>query len=133
MTMRATLVSLVVALGCAPAAHAPDLTSGSQNHARRSPNVITSEQIANAQAGTAYEVISRVQPTMLRQRRARAGLADDAAVVVYLNAVRYGSVDALKNIPASSIDEIRYLSPIEATAKYGQGHSGGVILVVVGK
>jgi hypothetical protein len=131
--MRVAPLVLFVAVGCASPATKPGSASGTRTDSRGSANLITTEQIANAQAGSAYEVISRVQPSMLRQRRARAGLADEAAVVVYVDAVRYGSVDALKSIPASSIEEIRYLSPIEATARYGQGHNGGVILVVINK
>lgn len=129
--MRIVTLLLFTAIGCTASANA----SGAAAHgnSRPSANLITAEQVGNAQAGSAYEVISRVQPSMLRQRRARAGLADEAALVVYVDAVRYGSVDALKNIPASSIEEIRYLSPIEATARYGQGHNGGVILVVINK
>jgi hypothetical protein len=49
--------------------------------------------------------------------------------VVYVGGIRVGGIEALNNIVASTIGEIRRLDPTEATIRFGSGHADGAILV----
>jgi len=49
--------------------------------------------------------------------------------VVYLDEVRFGDFTSLEQISVFSIKEIEYISPSEATLKFGTGHSGGAFLI----
>ena len=54
---------------------------------------------------------------------------------VHIDDSRVGPVDMLQTIPAQAVSSIRWLSPSEASTKYGNGHTTGVIAVstLVGK
>jgi hypothetical protein len=49
---------------------------------------------------------------------------------VYLDDARLGGVEQLRWIPATTVREMRFLSAIEATTRYGVGHSGGAVVVM---
>ena len=51
-------------------------------------------------------------------------------IVIYIDNTRYGAVDNLRQIPASSIALVRYFSASESQLKWGSGHPSGVIEVV---
>jgi hypothetical protein len=79
-----------------------------------------------AQLNTAYDAVQRLKPNFLATR----GYSGFDRRSVYLNGVRLlGGVDNLRNIEASSVRQIVFLSPIEATARYGTGNGAGALLV----
>jgi opacity protein-like surface antigen len=49
-----------------------------------------------------------------------------------VNNTSRGNIDGLANIPVALIEEIRYISPNEATSRWGTGHTAGVIEVILG-
>jgi hypothetical protein len=123
------LALLALAVGCASSG----ASAGKQN-----PNVITTEEIGQSTASTAYELIQRLRPNYLRTRGAVHGSPtasgenrlETVDLVVYLNENRLGGTDQLRQMPISEIREIRYYSASEATTKWGTGHSAGAIQVV---
>jgi hypothetical protein len=112
---------LVVAAGCATGG------SGSNGGDR---NVITAEQIAETSAMTAYDAIRTLRPRFL-QSRGPTSLQNASATlpVVYLNSMRMGPPETLQSIPARDVILVRYLSPADATTRYGTDHQGGVLEV----
>jgi len=93
-------------------------------------DVITYEQIQNVNVSTAMEVIERLRPEYVRGRgRTSFDGPDTQLPVVYVDGVRAGGVDALRNISAHDVREIRYVNATDATTRYGTGHTGGVIEV----
>ena len=48
---------------------------------------------------------------------------------VYLDDVEYGNLGTLKQIPAASVAEIRFVEGWNAETKFGPGHAAGVIQV----
>jgi hypothetical protein len=50
---------------------------------------------------------------------------------VYLNGVSAGDVNQLREIRASDVRELRHLGAAQAQARYGVGHGGGVIEVLL--
>jgi hypothetical protein len=101
------------------------------NRPRRDPNVITAEELAARPTLTARQVIEQLRPQFLRVRGTTTlGNAQSQDVIwVYVDGTRMGTVDVLSNIGVHEVREIRYLSPSEATNRYGTGHVQGAILV----
>jgi hypothetical protein len=103
--------------------------------------VITAEAIAGTGASNAYEAVQMLRPQFLRSRGSvgmRAGATGDQTldsnatgteIVVYVNGTPAGGVQALQAIPATSVLEIRQVSGLDATTKYGTGHGAGVLEV----
>lgn len=109
-------------------------TFGFQSSRELPSGPITEEQIADLSVSDAYEVLQRLRPTWLRSR-GRSSLAhhEDAQPVVYLDSMRYGSVDVLRRINVESIQQIEFLHARDATTRFGSGHSGGAIMVSTGR
>ena len=96
-----------------------------------SPNLITADEISKTSAQNAMEAIQKLRPTMLRRAQISSANAQSRGeTVIYIDNTRYGAVDNLRQIPASSIALVRYFSASESQLKWGSGHPGGVIEVV---
>jgi hypothetical protein len=130
-------VALASAAGCASSSTAgqagePQTSAvSSPSRPRKDPNLITEAELAARSALTARQVIEQLRPQFLRVRGTTTlGNAQTGDVIwVYFDGTRMGTVDVLNNIGAHEIREIRYLSPSEATNRYGTGHVQGAILV----
>ena len=108
-----------VAAPAAPAAPAP--------RARRNPNLVTAAEIDGTTATDALNLVQRLRPQWLRGRAASPG----DVVIVYVNGGRLGTARELRTMKAESIGEMRFIPSEEAVARYGTGHSAGVIMVSV--
>ena len=133
---------LVATLACAAAA-------GAQNPSdvTRNSNQIVREELQAASAANAYELVQALRPQWLRekdhqtirtQQVLRPGLqgstvigtaGDEPEILVYINDSRFGSVDALHDIPISGLASLEFISPAKATLRWGAGHTKGVIVV----
>ena len=100
---------------------------------RGSGNKLTAEEIAEVSANTAYEVVEIARRQWLRQRALRTGsnqaMGSQEGAVVYLDGVRIGDVSELRRIRATVVAEMEYLSPSDATNRFGTNHDQGAILV----
>jgi hypothetical protein len=128
--------ALVGAAGCASSgttqAGAPQTTVvSSAQRQRKDPNVITEAELSSRSTLTARQAVEQLRPQFLRTRGTTTlGNAQTADVIwVYFDGTRMGTVEVLNNIGVHEIREIRYLSPSEATNRYGTGHVQGAILV----
>jgi len=89
-----------------------------------------------SEASSAYDIVKVLRPTMLLHRTV-TGVEQTARVVanelpglhVHIDDTRVGPVDVLRTIPAQAVTSIRWLSPSDASTKYGNGHMSGVIAV----
>jgi len=124
MSVRASyLLAAAGAIACA--------TAGAPSSApRHDSNVITEQEIADAHASTAYDVIKRQRGNYLQSRgRSSINAATGEFPSVYLDGQVYGDINSLKNIPAQQIHQIRFYSAPEAVTKFGMQNSAGVIEV----
>ena len=126
MTGARMLALLVVAgvAGCASA--------GTQGTARGNSQVITQEELVQAGAGNAYEVIRRLRPNFLVSRgTGTLGNAQGSSPYpnVYLDGLVYGDINSLRNIDASQLVEVRMYQSWEAQTKFGLGNNNGVIAI----
>ena len=89
--------------------------------------MLTETEISSLDPPTALDAIRRLRPQFLRTATV-SGAADGP--VVYVDGIRIsGGVEALRDIPATAIREIRRLDALDATARYGAGHQGGAIVI----
>lgn len=112
---------LIGALGCSRAMNSAD------DHPR---NVITSDEIQAANASTAYDLVAKFRANFLQSRGQNSVLLKEPKEpTVYLDNVEYGTVASLRQIPASTIAEIRFIEGWDAMSKYGSNHVSGVIQI----
>lgn len=113
------LAGVLGVVGCAAA------SSQGEAGGRRSTNVITAEEIASVSASSAYEVVQRLRSQWLL---VRGGLGSEG-IVVYVDGVRRGDANSLRDIPVEQVRELRWIDGKDATTRYGTGHGSGVIEV----
>lgn len=121
MRLGSAVLLLAITVACA--------TSGGSRAATGGRDVITREEILAANVSTAEEVVRRLRPEFLRSRGQSSADPNANRPVVYVDGVRAGGPEALRNIAANDVREIRYISAADATTRYGTGHVGGVIEV----
>lgn len=99
---------------------------------------------AHPELGNAYTIVEALHSNWLVERNvappyggvrrlipdgARSVAGENAGIQVYLDGHRLGGIELLKSIPAPSIYSIRHLNGVAAQARFGVGHSYGVIYV----
>jgi hypothetical protein len=118
----ATLLVAVFAAGCA--------TSPDGAPARGSRSVLTEEELARSNAVNLFEAVQSLRPEWLRTRGLMTpNNPNPEPAMVYVNGVRSGTIDALRGLRLHDAVELRFLSPSDATTRYGTGHTGGAIEV----
>ncbi len=90
-------------------------------------NVITFEELDGLDVANCHEAIQRLRPAWLRTRP-RRGMPG-----VVLNGVPLrADFHALGGIQINGVQEIRFLSALDATTRFGRGYMNGAILVTTG-
>lgn len=93
-------------------------------------DTITEEEIASSSAVNAYEAVQRLRGNFLSNRGKTTILGKSSPMpIVYLDGVRYGEVQSLRNISATQVQAIRLYRAYDAQQKYGNDVMGGVIEV----
>lgn len=93
-------------------------------------NLITADEIARSNASNAYEIVERLRPAFLRTRGAESlQNPTPPTPIIYLDGMRYGTLQTLASVPAIGIVSIQYLNAIDATQRFGFGNEGGAILI----
>lgn len=108
-------------LACARASNGPG--SGDRD-------TITEAEIASSSATNAFEAVQRLRGNFLSNRGKTTILGKSSPMpIVYLDGVRFGEVNSLRNISATTVQAIRLYRAWEAQQKYGNDVMGGVIEV----
>ena len=108
---------------CTPSLISSDVADGS---------VITEDEIGSSHAFNAYDAVYKLRREFLVSR---GKMSLDPAIPpalpnVYVDEMFYGDVSALRGIPASAIELIRFYHGPDAQYKYGRGNAAGVIDVI---
>lgn len=107
------------------------LHAAEEQRTRRGAAIISKAEIEEAESSTAADAVRRIHPDWLRGTRGTVRFSGDAPIVVYVNSARWGGIDVLESISAQNISEIRFYEPRDATTRFGTGHSGGVIQIIL--
>jgi hypothetical protein len=121
LELRSTILVLSLSAACIGAPR----TSGP---ARVDASTITEEQLASRHYQNLYEAVHALRSNWLSTRGADSFRAP-SQVWVYMDHQRFGGVETLSSIATQGVTSITHLSGIDATARYGLGHSAGVISV----
>lgn len=125
--LRHPPAALVVALLLAACSTGPRAESHARNR-----NLITAEEIAGINVMDAYEAVRQLRPEFLRARGSFSiRSAEGQYPVVYVGGVRYGELNQLRTIRANEVHSIRFIGAADATTRWGTGHAGGVIEVIL--
>lgn len=118
------MIVLAVAPGCASTGSGDDETRGSRD-------VLTREQLAEADHLNAYDAIRRYRSLWLRSTRGQDSFVNQGrrGLRVYVDEVFFGGAAALRNISVAEIQEIRFLDKRKATTRFGSDHAEGAILI----
>ena len=106
-------------------------TGGSAERPTRSGgDELTGEEVRASTAENLYDAIRQLRPRWLRPRiQASFTMPESTIPVVYVNQVQYGLLDALYTMHVNDVMHVRYVSPADATTRFGTGHVGGAIMV----
>lgn len=127
---------LSVAAACGGSGGAPAgaaAPSPTQQAPRREANVISRAEIDQATwASNAFDLVQRLRPNYMRATGTTGVSGAARTPMVRLNDQDMGDFGALRQITLNSVQEIRYYSATEATAKFG-GMRGRPIIHVIMK
>lgn len=132
MTLRLPLRVPVLALAAAVLLAGGCTPGGSPASQSRNVNVIRTAEVEGSTATNAYDLIHQLRPAWLRGRGSPdlRGSPPDLPVV-YIGTTRQGPLETLRGIPSNGILELRFINAVTATTRYGNGHGGGVIEVIL--
>lgn len=121
--MRVALAAVLLLLTCACGAY-----RRSRPPRAPSDDVITRAQIEYYHFKTARDAVDALHANWLTVRGTDS-FRTPSDVAIYMNSVRLGGPDALREIAAPPIHVIRYYDRLAATARFGVGHSQGAIAI----
>ena len=82
--------------------------------------------------GTAREAVERFHPNWLRGRAGTVRTETGRSYPhVFVDGRPFGTAESLHQFGTESIEEIRFISPADATTRYGTGYTGGIIEVIL--
>ena len=97
------------------------------------PMVVDEDQITQLHATTAYDVVTQTHGDFLHSRGRESMDANIPPIPVHVfvdNTYYSADVNALREINADVVSEIRFYQSYDAQYKFGSGHMGGVIQVI---
>lgn len=122
------LALLVTTVGCGASTSTPQPLEIAPS---RQSDVLGRQEIEGTVGlSTALDAIQRLRPRFFRNSGPRSMRAADTGPVVRMDNEFIGGVETLRTIPASDIEEIRFFSAVDATARFGGATGRPVILIV---
>lgn len=93
---------------------------------------ITREELIKLPSGSALDAVERLHRDWL-QSRSVTGRSDIGRTYpeVFVDGRPFGPVDSLQQLGTETIEEIRFISPADATTRFGTGYSAGIIEVLM--
>ena len=94
--------------------------------------LITEAELQAATERTLYEMIQRQRPTFLRSRQVRSNTTPNPEPVhVFVDGTRVEGLESLRLFSPKNVKEVRFYEPSEANVRFGTGHHGGLIAVML--
>ena len=122
---------LVLALSILMVSCAPTNGENAARGPKRQQNVLTQEEIREANYSNVYDAVAALRPNWLRSRGPVSFYEPDAGqvVVVMYNAL-LGGVDYLRRLNVTEVISLQFLSASEAGARFGFDTSSGPAIVI---
>jgi hypothetical protein len=101
--------------------------------ARRDRSTLTRDEIRSTQFNNMFEVIRALRGNWVRTRTAES-FGKSSVVQVYLDMQRLtGGLDELRQLTPVNVDLVRFLDPIQASARFGLDHGAGALMITTAK
>jgi hypothetical protein len=123
MSLVRNALRLATVLLLAACASGGGTTSAGGNRA-----LLSAEELQTEVGRTLEDVIRQRRPQWLRTRGSTS-MDGEAESAVYQDGTRMGGPSFLRTINAEAVESVRYLTPGEATTRFGTGHANGAIVV----
>lgn len=123
LTHTLRLVAVLLLAACAS-------TGGGGSSAANSRAVLGMEELQAEVGRNLEDVIRQRRPSWLRTRGSTS-LREEGEIAIYMDGTRMGGPEVLRTIMAQNVESVRYLSPGEATTRFGTGHVHGAIVVAM--
>lgn len=117
------LLLAALALTLAACGAAPGRRTGGRS------DLLTRAEIAAQHWSDAYSLVEALRPRWLSMRGPDSIQGEEIPVQVYIDGSRLGGASLLRTIPVQDIQRMEFLSGVEASSRYGVGHTNGAILV----
>lgn len=91
-------------------------------------SVITRAQLLEHRFTTVLDAVQALRSNCLNTRGTDS-FTSPGEVQVYIDNVHLGGMATLRGIPATTVQSLRFIDAIAATARWGIGHGHGVILI----
>lgn len=114
------LLLLFLAAACGSAARA--------GQGRVNRTVLATDEIRASHYTDAFSLVQALRPDWL-STRGQGSLTLREEVKVYLDGMKMGGPEYLKQITTESIAQLRYINGLDATQRWGLDHGNGVIEV----
>ena len=121
-------VLALVLTSCSSTPSPPGEEGATVSVPRRSANLISRDELDAFPGQTARQVLERVRPAWLRTARGVTITSGRVYAQVLIDGLR-SDFEALTSLNSVEIEDMRYLSPTDATTRYGTGFMGGAIEV----
>lgn len=121
LVRHAATLCVVVGVGLGGTACA---TAGGGSGSESSTNVITQQQIQDADVGSLYEVVQQLRPTWLQANR--RSISKENEILVIRDGTVIGGPEVLRQIGRDGITEIRWMDGESAAATLVGARSGYV-------
>ena len=116
------LVVIALAAACVRSTPNGDVRPG-KNH-----SLITRAELLENHFSNAYDAVSSLRSNWL-QARGPDSFNTPSKVWVYFDSIRLGGIETLSTISTTPVSYIQHYDGVSATARWGIGHSAGVIYV----
>jgi hypothetical protein len=91
-------------------------------------NVLTHDEISESSQSDIYSALLALRPNWLRSRGSDS-LQASTRVQVYRDDIWLGEVDVLRSVSVADVEYVRYYDGIDASGRWGLGHSQGVVYI----
>ncbi len=126
--MRANVVVFAGLVWLAAGACTGGSSGAAPAPAPRRGSVITRAELDRVPGASVYDAIRQLRPTWLSRPTAPTGFGENP-IMAYVDRQQFGTLADLRNLPTEQVERIEFLSPADATTRYGTGHPSGAIEV----
>lgn len=99
-----------------------------RREARRSRDELVQDEIRSVPQSSMYEVVRSLRPRWLRERGDQS-LQGSNGIKVYLDGILVGETGELRTLDPRTVTSGQFLSPQDATTRFGSDHTRGAILL----
>jgi hypothetical protein len=122
---RTLTVSVILLAGCASGVTRSGAPTGQSD-------ILTREELSHLTVTSAYEAIQQERQRWFRSYRGRGSLTlGENPIWVYVDGVRRGEIEVLRNIMLENVARLAFVNPRDATTRWGTNHASGCIEVTL--